>query len=70
MAQKHRKSTNEEIELAFKPEKKQKFHLVKLVCGCMSIEIKQPRDQVLVCGKCGKKTLLVWQYKPKLVYDS
>lgn len=42
--------------------------ILKLPCGCTSIEITRPQDQYVTCPECYKKFLLIWQSKPKIQY--
>jgi hypothetical protein len=41
-------------------EKKTRYYVVELPCGHGSLEIKEPRDQIVICKKCGKNHFLIW----------
>jgi len=36
------------------------YTIVKLPCGCTSIEVIKPTDQLLICPRCKKKFYLTW----------
>lgn len=40
--------------------------VLKLPCGCVSIELLKPEDVSGVCPKCMKPFYLVWQRQPKI----
>jgi len=40
--------------------------ILKLPCGCTSIELDKPQDVFSNCPVCGKPFHLVWQMKPKI----
>lgn len=44
-----------------------KHKILKLPCGCMSIELDKPEDKSGVCPKCLKPFYLVWsKVNPKI----
>lgn len=50
------------------PGEQSKHVVAQMPCG-HRVEIKEPRDQYITCGICGKKVLLVWGLKPKIKYE-
>lgn len=42
-----------------------KHYVVKLPCGCTSIELDKPQDCSGICNICGKAFQLIWQRQPK-----
>lgn len=51
------------LDESYKQESK--HHVVKLPCGCTSIELDKPQDVSGMCNICFKPFQLIWQRQPK-----
>ena len=47
-------------------DQKSQHKILKLPCGCESIELEKPEDVSGACPVCSKPFYLVWQAKPKI----
>ena len=52
----------EQVEKALKEREKgsSKHVIVKLPCGCTSVEITRPGDKYITCPRCGHSYRLTW----------
>jgi len=51
---------NEDVNRLLNRVPKDNLQIVKLPCGCASVEVTKTGDQWLKCPKCQKSFLLIW----------